>query len=180
MVAFFLTMSIFLVLFLLLWLCAVVQTGVERRHLRRVMRERGVEAVPESDRPPVGWGRAWEALGTAAAMLMILAVILVMSEPWLDTLDPQWVSCRVVSARSEKSSVSGGKLSSSRPYVYVRTRDCGNVSINQRIRGMGFDEMAEDITPGQTWEFKMGMVSRWQLENLDDYGSSALDYRRAE
>ena len=117
MVAFFLTMSIFLVLFLLLWLCAVVQTGVERRRLRRVMRERGVEAVPESDRPPVGWGRVREALGLAAAMLMILAVILIFARPWLDTLDPQWVSCRVVSVRSEKSSVSGGKLSSSRPYV---------------------------------------------------------------
>ena len=44
---------------------------------------------------------------------------------------------------------------------------------------MYMDEMAEDIKPGAVYEFKVGMLSSWAHEHIDNFGYIVLDYRKA-
>ena len=152
------------------------------------MRERGVESVPEAERPLTGWRRAKDILTIVASWIFAVGFTLWIFytvfalcalTPWFDTLDARWVACDVTRARvSEDSSVAGGTRVT-HISVWVDTSDCGGMSIDSSVRGMSANEMAGDIEPGQTYEFKLGPLSRWSREHPEHaYFGTILDYRR--
>ena len=143
------------------------------------MRELGVESVPEAERPKTGWRCAWDILFNLGMDVVLVGFTLIALTPWFDTLDPRWVACDVTRARvSEDSSVAGGTRVT-HISVWVDTSDCGGMSIDSSVRGMSANEMAGDIEPGQTYEFKLGPLSRWSREHPEHaYFGTILDYRR--
>ena len=156
-----------------------VQQWWRERPVRRRMRERGVESVPEAERPLTGWRRAKDILTIVASWIFAVGFTLIMLTPWFDTLDPRWVACDVTRARvSQSSSVAGGtRVTHIR--VRVDTSDCGGMSIDSSVRGMSANEMAGDIEPGQTYEFKLGPLSRWSREHPErGHDVYIQDYRR--
>ena len=147
--------------------------------MRRRMRELGVESVPEGERPLTGRKHTRNILTRAGIWIFYTVFALCALTPWFDTLDARWVACDVTRARvSEDSSVAGGTRVT-HISVWVDTSDCGGMSIDSSVRGMSANEMAGDIEPGQTYEFKLGPLSRWSREHPEHaYFGTILDYRR--
>lgn len=127
-------------------------------------RVNGDSAAPNSQTPMKEQKSAWRRWGDTLAILFVtglfLFVGLIFINPWLESLDAQWVPCTVTSAEAATASGGGRAVRTSRPMVKIQTQQCGEVGIFNEITSDNQEQIASDLRPGQTYEFEMGWLSQ--------------------
>ncbi|KAB1645748.1 MULTISPECIES: hypothetical protein [unclassified Pseudoclavibacter] len=104
--------------------------------------------------------RWWNRVIVLLGIVMLLFVGLIFINPWLESLDAQWVPCTVTSAEAATASGGGRTARTSRPMVKIQTQQCGEVGIFNEITSENQQQIASELKPGQTYEFEMGWLSQ--------------------
>lgn len=96
------------------------------------------------------------------AILAVLVVVVggVFALPWLDRQGVESVRCTVLSAEAGSSSAAGkGGIGSD--LVWIETSDCGRLLYTDGVTPKNRDQLAAELNRGGTFDFDMGMISRW-------------------
>lgn len=113
----------------------------------------------------------------AVTVLAVLVAVVgcVLSLPWLDRQGMESVRCTVLSA--EAGSTSGaGKGGTGSAVVWIETSDCGKLIYSDGVTPQNREHLAAELNRGGTFDFDMGMVSRW-LKSAGSPLGRALEVR---
>lgn len=122
---------------------------------------------------PISDTRARIMLYTVLGVLLLFAIF-VLSLPWLDSHDRQWVSCDVHEAKATR-----GSNNSSHPwFVKIETEQCGTIFYTETVDRERVEGIAASFEP-EEYEFLMGWVSRLNVDAyVPFFETSAVEYRR--
>lgn len=99
------------------------------------------------------------AIGVAITTAGVMSFLIVATV--LDTQDPKWVECEVLSAKAE---MSGGRAlrgsAGSVPRVVVETSNCNTVAVTSSVTKDNMNGIARAFTSGASYEFILGWTSQ--------------------
>ena len=93
--------------------------------------------------------------------LVVLAVLVMVALPLLDSVGQRWVQCQVVASNGQQ----GDMNATSAWVVVIDTEDCGRLMYSNGVNKDNVEEKAADFEPG-AYEFKMGLTSQWAAKGF--------------
>ena len=128
------------------------------------------------------WVGVWKAKAVTISFtifaLMFLWVGLIISGPWLNTMDRQGWKCEIVSAETASGGM-GLRGGSSAPLVVVHTKNCGRINVSGTTVNLDSKgQVAASFEPGSEWVFELGWYTRNFLMKVLQLPQSVQIYHR--
>lgn len=101
----------------------------------------------------------WITLLAVMSVVVVAAIAGPLALNSYDRAHLTRIHCTVVSAEAGTASA-GARVAASRPVVYIRTRDCGDLSLSWGVTRQNRDRIAAELAPGEHVGFDLGEGSR--------------------